>query len=72
MKRPLRSEPTPPPISNDISSVQERFKALLTAQQNRGVPLVQRREDGVYVKRYADGTEIELLYRDRPDNLPYE
>lgn len=50
----------------DMGRVQAKQRKLLREQQLRGIPLVQRRSDGVWVRRSHDGREVELSYAD-PD-----
>lgn len=51
----------------NMGSVQAKQRKLLRDQQLRGIPLVQRRSDGVWVRRSHDGREVELSYSDRDD-----
>lgn len=48
----------------NMGSVQAKQRKLLRDQQLRGIPLVQRRSDGVWVRRSHDGIEVELSYAD--------
>ena len=56
----------------EFAKVQERQLALLNAEQRLGIALVQRRDDGVYVARHADGREDELPYRDKKHDAPFK
>ena len=56
----------------EFAEVQDRQRTLSKAQQERGIPLIQRRDDGVHVSRHADGRENELPYRDLEHNLSFE
>ena len=56
----------------EFAKVQEWQMALLKAQQESGIALVQRRDDDVYVARHADGREDELSFRDLEYNPPLE
>ena len=47
--------------------VAEKIQRTLRAQQKAGVGLVQRRSDGVYVRRFYDGREVILDIKDRDD-----
>lgn len=62
MKQPRLNKP----------AFQERQRLLLAEQQARGIPLIQRRSDGVYVARSKSGREEARPYRDRSDNAPYK
>ena len=45
---------------------------LLDAELANGAALVQRREDGMYVKRVIDGEDIELGFSDELSGLKHE
>ncbi|MDE9451082.1 hypothetical protein J3R80_11470 [Aliiroseovarius sp. Z3] len=51
----------------DLGSIQAKQRKLLRDQQMRGIPLIQRRSDGVWVRRSHDGREMELSYSDRDE-----